>query len=168
MRMRLVIGLSLTLLTSTTELACAQSASAPNGVRGAASDSTRALLTRIQDAVNSRDVAKVMATYPDGPTVTSAAFGALLRQRAAIEANMRDFFAHTETVHIRFIDPVIDIISRNASAVTTRYVLEATPRGGASSSSCGVWSGVLVLRGGRFVILQEHQSAQSHPCSPSA
>jgi len=167
-RAHLVIASVLTLLICTTGLASAPVGWQPNDSQRAAADSTRALLRRIQDALNSRDLAKVMATYPNGPTVTSAAFGELLRQRAAIEANMRDFFAHTEKVHIRFTDPVIDIISSDASAVTTRYVLEITPRGEASSSSCGVWSGVLALRGGRFVILQEHQSAQSHACSRSA
>ena len=138
---------------------------APAPTLEVARDSTRALLGRIQEAVRHRDVTAVMATYPDTGDLVSAAFGYLQTDRALFAKQLGTMFESVEAVTFDFTRTIIEPISPTAAAVTAEYRMGLqVPPMTAPAGQCGVWSAVVAQRGGRFVILQEHQSARPQIC----
>ena len=139
---------------------------APAPSLDAARDSTHALLARIQEALRQRNVTAVMATYPDSGDLVSAAFGYLQTDRAAFAKQLGAMLESVEAVTFDFRRTIVEPISPTAAAVTAEYRMGLQLRAANAPpvGQCGVWSAVVAQRNGRFVILQEHQSARPQIC----
>jgi ketosteroid isomerase-like protein len=132
--------------------------------QAAVTDSARGVLSRLQDAMNRRDVAGVLEAYPDTESIVSAVSGELRTSRAAMRDQLAAEFRALQALDFRFVDPIIEAVGPEAAAVTARYVVRTQGRGDESVRQCGVWSGVVAQRAGRYVVLQEHQSVRMVIC----
>lgn len=126
-------------------------------------DSARALVTRLEQAMNRRDVAGVMANYPD-TAVVSAVSGELFTSRNAMEAELDVMLRKLDYVYFEFGDPIVTPVGPSAAAVTVRYSVQTESHGLRRVRQCGVWSGVVAQRRDRYLILHEHQSVRLVVC----
>ena len=124
-------------------------------------DSVAPFLRRVERALDRRDLRLVMATYADTGLVISSAFGHMTESRTAIRADLERFFLGTVALQFNFATPRVHLLAPDAAALAARYTASVTPRDAPPYTAHGVWTGVVAVRGGRLVILQEHQSQVS-------
>jgi uncharacterized protein (TIGR02246 family) len=128
--------------------------------RRAVEDTVRKLIDATNRAVALRDVGALMRLYPDTGALSSAYNGRLVTSRDSVEATARAFFQDpkistlkTTTDRVR-----VDVLAPDAAAFTVIGTLGWSEPTGKTVTLPHAWSGVFVNRGGRWVILQEHDS----------
>jgi ketosteroid isomerase-like protein len=145
--------------------ACGRSGDTPltSIERAAVADTLRSLIVSAYDLSKPGDaVGRLMSLYPPSGPVVSASGGQVSVSRDSLEAGIRAFW---ENVGRNMRQPKwewgtmhVDVLSRDAAAVTTTYrVPHLTPRG-EPHVIAGAWTAVFQRRGGRWVIVQEHLS----------
>jgi hypothetical protein len=145
--------------------ACARSGDVALGAaeRGAIADTLRAMIVSAYDLSKPGDaVGRLMSLYPASGPVVSASGGLVSTSRDSLESGIRAFW---ENVGRNMRQPKwewgrmqVDVLSRDAAAVTTTYrVPHLTPRGDPHVIA-GAWTAVFQRRDGRWVIVQEHLS----------
>jgi hypothetical protein len=130
--------------------------------REAIADTIRRLVERAYDLDQPDVVAGFLSLYPDTGRVVSAAAGRVTASRDSLESEIRAFW---EGVGRNMQDPEwiweetwVDVLSRDAAVLTTRYrVPHRTPEG-APHVIGGAWTAVFARRDGRWAIVQEHLS----------
>jgi hypothetical protein len=130
--------------------------------REAIADSLLRLVERAYDLSRPDVPAGCVALYPDTGRVVSVAAGRVTTTRDSLEAQIRSFW---ENVGRNMEEPQwiweaswVDVLSRDAAVVTTRYrVPHRTPTGNPHTIG-GAWTAVFVRRDGRWAIVQEHLS----------
>ncbi|HEX6060263.1 MAG TPA: DUF4440 domain-containing protein [Gemmatimonadaceae bacterium] len=130
--------------------------------REAIADSLRRLVERAYDLEQPDVVAGFLSLYPDTGRVVSAAAGRVTTSRDSLASEIRAFW---DGVGRNMQDPEwfweetwVDVLSRDAAVLTTRYrVPHHTPEG-APHSIGGAWTAVFTRRDGRWAIVQEHLS----------
>jgi ketosteroid isomerase-like protein len=130
--------------------------------RQAIADSIRNLLTTTYVFDGTDPVPRFMKLYADTGTVVSAASGGFTESRDSVRNAIASFWNGAG----QFMQqPVwawgamqIDVLSRNAVAVTARYTIPHWTPQGRPHVLGGVWTSVWTHRNGRWVIVQEHLS----------
>ncbi|MEX2178882.1 MAG: DUF4440 domain-containing protein [Gemmatimonadaceae bacterium] len=105
---------------------------------------------------------RMLALYPETGSVVSATSGAVLTSRDTLEDGIRYFW---DNVGSNMRDPrwvwdrfFIDVLSPAAAAVTATYhIPHLNPRGEPHVLG-GAMTVVMVKRGGRWIVVQEHLS----------
>ena len=130
--------------------------------RQAIADSIRTLLTDTYTFDGSDPVSRFMRLYPDTGSVVSAASGGFTVARDSVRQALTTFWT-TAGQYMRqpswtWGAMKVDVLSRDAAALTARYTIPHwTPEGKAHVLG-GVWTSVWTRRDGRWVIIQEHLS----------
>lgn len=130
--------------------------------REAIADSIRTLLTTTYTFDGTDPVTRFMALYPDTGEVVSAASGGFTVGRDSVRRALSTFW-QTAGQYMR--QPTwtwgtmkIDVLSRDAAAVTARYTIPHWTPEGKPHVLGGAWTSVWSRRGDRWVIIQEHLS----------
>jgi ketosteroid isomerase-like protein len=109
------------------------------------------------------DVAdRLLSLYPDSGRVVSATAGQMITTRDSLAEGIRYFW---NNIGRNMRDPkwiwenmVVDVLAPDAAVMTATYrVPHLTPQG-VPHVVAGAWTAVLVKRGGRWLIVQEHLS----------
>jgi ketosteroid isomerase-like protein len=119
-------------------------------------DSARAHIRRINDAIRKGDSAAYMNAYPTDVVLVfdGALFnGSRDQYAAAVGRQTRE----GPTRDAEFSNERITVVGPRAVAASLDFVL-TMDSAGKSITSKGAWSGVLGIRNGRTVILQQHLS----------
>lgn len=169
------------LLVASTLLACATERAPSGGSRttapdpAALRDTLSALVEAAYDVRRHDDpVAGLMSLYPAEGTVISAANGVITTDRAALESSVRMFWQRIgvfmQDPDWEWIERHIDVLGRDAAAMTFSYRIPHRTSAGEPHVIGGVWTAVFARRDGRWVIVQEHLSdmteAQLAPSTP--
>ena len=135
--------------------------------REAIADSIRGLLTDTYTFDGADPVPRFMRLYPDTGSVVSAASGGFTEARDSVRQALTTFW----TTAGQFMKQPswtwgtmkIDVLSRDAAAVTARYTIPHWTPEGKPHVLGGVWTSVWTRRNGRWVIIQEHLSDLPRP-----
>ena len=130
--------------------------------RESIADSIRGLLTDTYTFDGADPVPRFMRLYPDTGSVVSAASGGFTEARDSVRQALTTFW----TTAGQFMKQPswtwgtmkIDVLSRDAAAVTARYTIPHWTPEGKPHVLGGVWTSVWTRRNGRWVIIQEHLS----------
>lgn len=150
-------------------LACAAERAPGTGARTTAPDpealrdTLSALIEAAYDIRRHEDpVTGLMTLYPAEGSIISAANGVITTDRAALEASVRMFW---QRIGVFMQDPDwewmerhIDVLGRDAAALTFRYRIPHRTSAGEPHVVGGVWTAVFARRAERWVIVQEHLS----------
>lgn len=135
--------------------------------RQAIADSIRTLLVDTYTFDGKDPVPRFMRLYPDTGSVVSAASGGFTIARDSVRQALTTFWT-TAGQYMRqpswtWGTMKIDVLSRDAAAVTARYTVPHWTPEGKPHVLGGVWTSVWTRRNGRWVIVQEHLSDLPRP-----
>jgi hypothetical protein len=134
----------------------------PISEREAIADTIRALLTNTYTFDGSDPVPRFMRLYPDSGSVVSAASGGFTVARDSVRQALSTFWTtagqYMRQPSWKWGTMKVDVLSRDAAAVTARYTVPHWTPEGKPHVLGGVWSTVWTRRDGRWVIVQEHLS----------
>ena len=130
--------------------------------REAIADTLTRLVHDAYDLSRPDPVAGFLGLYPDSGRVVSAAAGRVTTSRDSLASQIRWFW---ENVGRNMREPEwiwegtwVDVLSRDAAVLTTRYRVPHRTPAGAPHEIGGAWTAVFARRGGRWAIVQEHLS----------
>ena len=130
--------------------------------REAIANSIRTLLTDTYTFDGSDPVPRFMRLYPDTGSVVSAASGGFTTARDSVRNALTTFWTTTgqymQQPSWTWGTMQVDVLSREAAAVTARYTIPHWTPEGKPHVVGGVWTSVWTRRDGRWVIVQEHLS----------
>ena len=137
------------------------------GEQEAIADTIRTLLTDTYTFDGADPVPRFMRLYPDTGSVVSAASGGFTQARDSIRQALTTFWT-TAGQYMRqpswtWGTMKVDVLSRDAAAVTARYTIPHWTPEGKPHVLGGVWTTVWARRDGRWVIVQEHLSDLPRP-----
>lgn len=122
-------------------------------------DSAHAFLARMRKAIQDDDSARYMSEYPANLVWLNN--GKLFEGRQsmarAVGPNLR---ASTGKDDITFSNERIEVVGPRAAAMSLGFTLTSTDSTEKSTSQTGVWSGIIGVRDGKAVMLQEHVSTE--------
>jgi ketosteroid isomerase-like protein len=118
-------------------------------------DSAKALNDRIQEALQTTDSAAYMSQY--GQDIVWLNDGTYNRGRDDMAKILGANLRAAKDVKISWRDQQIDQTGARTVAMSERFKMTMTVDGKPITRE-GVWSGVLGIRGGKTVVLQEHLS----------
>jgi len=121
-------------------------------------DSAHAHNERIRRSIEAGDSAGYMAEYAD--TVIALSDGEISGGRQAIAHGAGDALRSVRHWKASFSNEQALVLGPRAAAASLKFQLTGTDSTGKPVDLGGVWSGVLGIRNGRTVILQQHLS---HP-----
>jgi hypothetical protein len=108
-----------------------------------------------------------MRLYPDTGSVVSAASGGFTMARDSVRHALTTFWTtagqYMKQPSWTWGTMKIDVLSRDAAAVTARYTIPHWTPEGKPHVLGGVWTSVWTRRDGRWVIIQEHLSDLPRP-----
>lgn len=130
--------------------------------REAIAETIRTLLTDTYTFDGSDPVPRFMRLYPDTGSVVSAASGGFTVARDSVRQALSTFWTtagqYMQHPSWKWGTMQIDVLSREAAAVTARYTVPHWTPEGKPHVLGGVWTTVWARRDGRWVIVQEHLS----------
>jgi len=136
--------------------------------KSAIADSLKRLVVSAYDLTRPDPVASLMSLYPTGDSLVSASAGTVVRTRAQLEQQVKTFWTYVgsnmQKPKWEWTSMNIDVLSRDAAAMTSTYRIPHTTPQGETHLLGGAWTAVFARRGGRWVIVQEHLS--DAPSSP--
>lgn len=136
--------------------------------KSAIADSLKTLVVSAYDLTRPDPVASLMSLYPTGDSLVSASAGTVVRTRAQLEQQVKTFWTYVgsnmQKPKWEWTSMNIDVLSRDAAAMTSTYRIPHTTPQGETHLLGGAWTAVFARRGGRWVIVQEHLS--DAPSSP--
>ena len=125
-------------------------------------DSARALHDRVRKAVEAGDSAAYMAEYAEEFIALSD--GEMVGGREHTAHDISDAFRSVKGWKANFSEVHDETVGPRAAVSSLKFRLTGTDSAGKPVTLRGVWSGVLGVRNGRTVVLQQHLS---HPRSSS-
>jgi ketosteroid isomerase-like protein len=135
--------------------------------RSAIADSLKTLVVSAYDLTKPDPVASLMSLYPDDSLISASA-GTVVRTRGQLEQQVKTFWTYVgsnmQKPKWEWTSMNIDVLSRDAAAMTSTYRIPHTTPQGETHLLGGAWTAVFARRGGRWVIVQEHLS--DAPSSP--
>jgi ketosteroid isomerase-like protein len=140
----------------------ARGAAGPAAADAALADSLAALVTAAYDFSRPGVVDRVLALYPDGGPVVSAASGAVTTSRAALRGEVERFWARVgqNMVGARFEvrERHLARLGPDAAALTFTYQIPHRTPEGRPHTLAGAWTAVFRRERGRWAVVQEHLS----------
>ncbi len=135
--------------------------------KSAIADSLKTLVVSAYDLTKPDPVASLMSLYP-ADSLISASAGTIVRTRGQLEQQVKTFWTYVgsnmQKPKWEWTSMNIDVLSRDAAAMTSTYRIPHTTPQGETHLLGGAWTAVFARRGGRWVIVQEHLS--DAPSSP--
>jgi ketosteroid isomerase-like protein len=143
--------------------AAASSDSPPSaGERAAIADSVRQTIVSTYDLSKPDVVDRFMRLYADTGRVVSASGGFVTTSRDSLRRQIETFWTavgqNMQGPTWTWGDMIIDVLSRNAVAVTASYTVPHHTPDGQPHMIGGAWTSVWTRRNGRWIIVQEHLS----------
>ena len=132
-------------------------------------DSIRKLVIDTYDLTAPNVVDRMMRLYPDSGPVYSTSSGHIANSREELKQQIETFWKY---VGSNMREPKwewtamhVDVISPEAAALTASYKIPHLTPENRPHEIAGAWTAVLVKRGGRWFVTQEHLS--DVPVAPS-
>jgi hypothetical protein len=130
--------------------------------RAAIADTVKQTIIQTYDLSKPEVVQRFMRLYADTGRVVSASGGFVTASRDSLRRQMESFWTavgqNMQEPKWTWGDIFIDVLSRNAVAVTATYTVPHHTPDGRAHLIGGAWSSVWTRRNGRWVIVQEHLS----------
>lgn len=155
---QLLLGMSITVILG----GCDKPSSAAGGTHLSMEDSARAHSDRIRKAFEAGDSAAYMAEYAEDFIALSD--GEILGGRESMARVVSEAFRSVKGWKANFSEEHDEAVGPRAAVSSLKFRLTGTDSAGKPVTLEGVWSGVLGVRNGRTVVLQQHLS---HPRSSS-
>ena len=132
-------------------------------------DSIRKLVIDTYDLTAPGVVDRMMRLYPDSGPVYSTSSGHIANSREELKQQIETFWKYVGS-NMRepkweWTDMHVDVISPEAAALTASYKIPHLTPENRPHEIAGAWTAVLVKRGGRWFVTQEHLS--DVPVAPS-
>jgi len=154
-------------------VACARPADAPLSAseKSAIADTLRGLIVSAYDLSKPGDaVARMMSLYPATGNVVSASGGRVSVSRDSLESGIRAFWQYVgqnmRGPQWKWDQMQIDVLSRDAAAVTATYHVPHLTPAGRPHTIAGALTVAFQRQAGRWAVVQEHLS--DLPPDPSA
>jgi len=132
------------------------------GERAAIADTVKRTIVSTYDLSRPDVVDRFMRLYADTGRVVSASGGFVTTSRDSLRRQIETFWTavgqNMQGPTWTWGDMIIDVLSRNAVAVTATYTVPHHTPDGQPHMIGGAWTSVWTHRNGRWVIVQEHLS----------
>ena len=170
---RVIFGFAMAVVFSITG-ACSRPEPASSALTAAQKteieDSIRKLVIDTYDLTSPGVVDRMMSIYPDSGPVYSTSSGHVASSREELKEQIETFWKYVGS-NMRepkwdWTSMHVDVISPEAAALTASYKIPHLTPENRPHEIAGAWTAVLVKRGGRWFVIQEHLS--DVPVAPAA
>ena len=124
--------------------------------------SIRTVVTETYDLSKPNAVERLMSLYPDSGPVYSTSSGHIATTRAELQGQIETFWKYVgsnmRNPRWEWTAMHIDVLSPDAAALTASYRIPHMTPQNTPHVIAGAWTAVMVKRGGKWVVIQEHLS----------
>ena len=139
-----------------------KSAAMTDAQKAAMADSVRTMVSSIVDQMNKGDMNAGMAMYSADLDARYTENGMTYPSLDAMKKMSQDMSGGMESMNIKTDAIDVMVVGPDAAVVTSPFHMSAKPKGKPVYQTQGVWSGVVMRRGGRWQIVSVHESVM-HP-----